>query len=205
MAGKQTKGDRSRNEMIRAAIRLYSRLGYDQTTFQRIGEKCKVSHTALIYHFKHKSGLFHAVVDHVVTRVEKIITDSFAKDDTALTRITKIFHGYVNWSFIYKAEAEVLLLLFYYSAVSNEFAAIYDAISRREIDRFEELLMRGQREGLFPQNDHEEAAVLLYESLLGLLTNRLANRKRPPAMEKIEARARRAIEQSTGHGRMQDA
>lgn len=55
----------TRDEILNVAVRLFSEQGFDQTTIRDISKCADVNVAAVNYHFKNKSGLGDAVVDHL--------------------------------------------------------------------------------------------------------------------------------------------
>lgn len=55
----------TQEEILRAAVELFSEKGYDETTVRDICKHADANVAAVNYHFKGKSGLGEAVIDHL--------------------------------------------------------------------------------------------------------------------------------------------
>ncbi|HEY3762204.1 MAG TPA: TetR/AcrR family transcriptional regulator [Verrucomicrobiae bacterium] len=58
--------DKTRAEILRAALKRFANAGYAATSVQQIAVDAKVSKPALYYHFRDKSDLFTALVNEAV-------------------------------------------------------------------------------------------------------------------------------------------
>lgn len=191
------KGDESKKQIIEKAISMYSRYGYDETSFQKISKELDLSHTAPIYHFKNKLGLFKAVVNQVFERAEAIVLDSYEDNDSAEQKLTKYFKGHITWTYIFKNEANVFCLLSYFASFKAEFAEIFSEIANEKRQQIQSILkdtdqMRDEVDRL------EFISNVLVDYLHGLILFRLSDQKSAPKVSEINDRINWIIKSSIG-------
>jgi len=190
-----TKGDQARNRIIDTAIMLYSKHGYDQTSFQMIAKELNITHTAPIYHFKNKLGLFTAVVNRIFARADDIILGTIDPADTADSRLVKYFQGHMTWTYIYKREADVFSLLSYFACINDDFAELYKQITLTKRSQIFKILESGKESGVLKFDMASEIqAIILLDFLVGMLLFRLAGRKEVRPIEEINFRIKETIQ-----------
>jgi AcrR family transcriptional regulator len=172
------KGQIAREKIMETAIRLYSQHGFDQTSFQMIAKELGITHTAPIYHFKNKLGLFKAVTERIFSRADEIVHKTIDPDDLADIQLLKYFQGHLTWTYIYKREADIFSLLAYFASIRDDFAEIYKDIMQIKRAQIQKILEQGQQEGVFPPSmDSKLKSHILLDCLFGFLLYRLAGRK----------------------------
>jgi AcrR family transcriptional regulator len=65
----------ARARIRNAALELHARQGADHTTVRQVAELAGVTHGLVRHHFGNKAGLRHAVVDHILERLNEVIED----------------------------------------------------------------------------------------------------------------------------------
>ena len=68
---RRIRGERSKQAIVKAAISCISRQGLHDATLERVAKKAKVSKSLVAFHFKSKTGMLAAVLDHEETIFEK--------------------------------------------------------------------------------------------------------------------------------------
>jgi AcrR family transcriptional regulator len=95
-AGEQTQSQDSRDEILKAAIRLFASRGFHETSMSEVAREAKVSKALIFWHFKAKEELFLAVLDKLL---EPYVID-FAEESEKLDereQIKKLIDGYVSF------------------------------------------------------------------------------------------------------------
>ena len=67
---RRIRGERSKQAIVKAAISCISRQGLHDATLERVAKKAKVSKSLVAFHFKSKTGMLAAVLDHQETMFE---------------------------------------------------------------------------------------------------------------------------------------
>ena len=68
---RRIRGERSKQAIVKAAISCIARRGLHDATLERVARKAKVSKALVAFHFKSKTGMLGAVLDHQETIFEK--------------------------------------------------------------------------------------------------------------------------------------
>ncbi|MFI6255720.1 TetR family transcriptional regulator [Micromonospora zamorensis] len=86
--------DDTRTRILRAALDLFAEHGYQRTSLRQIGERLRLTKTAILYHFPAKENLLAALVEPLVVDLEALL-------DTAQTQPTErarwtVLEGWVD-------------------------------------------------------------------------------------------------------------
>lgn len=192
---KRTKGDVTKEKIIKNSILLFSKNGFENTSFQMIADLCEISRAAPAYHFKTKFGLFEAIVRHIQNKNSAYINQSITITDNAFQKLIKYCNTILSWGLVHTSEAEIYILLEYFAAVDNNFAKLYEEIIISERKQIEEYLLAGQREGLFHfQEPSFIIAQILHDALKGFFVNTIAGRNIITTNRDMDRKVKIAIE-----------
>ena len=162
----QTRGERSRREIVSVAIDCFSRHGYHGTSIDRIARAAGVTKGALYYHFEDKEALlfgalddriggFERVVVERVTRLKDPMAALHAVADICVEQATRSNHRRLMLTLMVEA-------LDTYPALSERF--------RQMMIRFRAFLANtvriGQKKGLFRKNADPDLAARLFVSAI---------------------------------------
>ncbi|MET8360406.1 TetR family transcriptional regulator [Micromonospora sp. NPDC005171] len=86
--------DDTRTRILRAALDLFAEHGYQRTSLRQIGERLRLTKTAILYHFPTKENLLAALVEPLVADLEALL-DSAQTQPTELARWT-VLEGWVD-------------------------------------------------------------------------------------------------------------
>ncbi|MGW3617517.1 TetR family transcriptional regulator [Micromonospora arida] len=86
--------DDTRTRILRAALDLFAEHGYQRTSLRQIGERLRLTKTAILYHFPAKENLLAALVEPLVADLEALL-DSARGQPTELARWT-VLEGWVD-------------------------------------------------------------------------------------------------------------
>lgn len=70
-----------RNEIVDAAIKVFSRSGYAETSIQEVADEAGVVPTAVYYHFAGKDELFNVALQTVITELDEVVEQSRPEGD----------------------------------------------------------------------------------------------------------------------------
>lgn len=121
------KGQQSREKIVKVAIELFSRQGYDATSVQQIADQCQLSQTNVFYHFGSKRKLFEHTV-HVVIEHNRQIIGKLGATQDPWERMVNFIKGNVLWAHKYSNEFQIIMLLLYFSASENKFKMLASEI-----------------------------------------------------------------------------
>jgi AcrR family transcriptional regulator len=80
--------DKRRREILEKALDVFVAEGFENTTFQKIAERCGITRTTLYIYFKNKKQIFNYSIKQLTGEVETDITK--VRDDTTLPCIDKL-------------------------------------------------------------------------------------------------------------------
>ena len=86
-----------RPEIIDAAIKVFARTGFAETSVQDIADEAGVVPTAVYYHFAGKDQLFDVVLQTVITEVDEVVEQARPEDDSAGVALPQIITAVWNW------------------------------------------------------------------------------------------------------------
>jgi AcrR family transcriptional regulator len=180
-ADDQTKGVRSREKLIQAAIQVIAKEGLGGASFQQVADAAGLKQSSLFYYFANKDELVESVIGEIIVRSQAYFSKQQSMHDDAYNRLLKYFHATLAWAQENPQEAEVLYLLYYYGAMQKKFAVLYSRVLAAARNRILEMLLAGEREKLFaPPLPPEKTAVLLHDALLGGVINASSVRRAGP-------------------------
>ncbi len=173
-AGGQAQNQDSRDEILKAAIRLFATRGFHETSMSEVAREAKVSKALIFWHFKTKEDLFLAVLNKLL---EPYVID-FAEESEKLDareQIRKLIGGYVN--FVRENASSVSFFLRRFMS-GEEMPEAFTEQIRRLYDLYKALLTDrirlGQEKGLCARSNQPEVlADFVMAALNGLLINLL--------------------------------
>jgi AcrR family transcriptional regulator len=84
--GTYVRGEETRRRMIEAAIDIFALRGYEGASTRLLAESAGVNLPAIQYYFGSKEGLYRAVVDYIVQRIEECMAPAAARVAAELPR-----------------------------------------------------------------------------------------------------------------------
>lgn len=73
--------------VLEAAVSLFARRGYDETTIEQVAEAAGVTKCAVYYHFDGKKALFEAVFDRVHQRLADVVLTKAGQASAPVERL----------------------------------------------------------------------------------------------------------------------
>ena len=122
------KGSIAKEKILKTSIKLFSRHGFDATSFQLIADKSKVSSTAPLYYFKTKQDLIDEAIKMILNHNSTLLSTMMLPTDSANERIKKHFKFNLEWARQYRDEAQVILLVYYLSSFDKKWSQKYSVI-----------------------------------------------------------------------------
>ena len=169
------KSDKIRERILLVAIKLFSKEGFDATTFELIARKCRVSATTPYYYFKNKRALIDAAIIMILQHNSELVSQTIDPNDGALERLNKHFRMNLSWAEAYPQEAQVVLLMYYLATFDQTWAETYERILTGARRKILEHLLAGQREKVFHFTlPAETVAEILHDALLGGIVNQIS-------------------------------
>jgi TetR/AcrR family fatty acid metabolism transcriptional regulator len=169
MARPRTKEDGRREEIVRAALRLILKTGYNSVTLADIAEQVGVSKGLISYYFPKKDDVFVAVLEQIVERLTTDFQSFYSADAPAAVKLKMIFFN------LFGNEKRARR---YYTVVIDYMA---QAIRDRQVQDYTQLIYASYRtymerivrdgvaSGEFRQVDPERIASMILALMEGLV------------------------------------
>ena len=164
-----TRGDATREALIRAAVEIFGRDGFNATGTRALAESAGVNQALIAYHFGGKAGLYLAALEHIVGRVRERIDPLLAAIDAELDGATperclamllQLLDGFVVLLTGEESGTWARLILKEQQDPSEGFDVLYEGVMSRVIGIATRLIIRN----IDPESD---AANLLGFTIFG--------------------------------------
>ncbi|MGD8340255.1 MAG: CerR family C-terminal domain-containing protein [Gammaproteobacteria bacterium] len=157
-----TRGDATREALIRAGIEMFGRDGFDSASTRAISEAAGVNQALIGYHFGGKPGLYLAalkfIADSVAARIGPLVATIEAELDVEIDadsggaapgRAIALLHGFTD-AFAAMLTSEdskswARLILREQQDPSEGFELLYEGVMRRVLDMTTRLVARARR------------------------------------------------------------
>ena len=96
MSTRAVQAERTRQQILETAQRLFTELGYDATSLQMIADELGLTKAAVYYHFRAKSDILHAAMQPGIQRLEALL-DEAAAIRGRRARIEHLVDGFVDF------------------------------------------------------------------------------------------------------------
>jgi AcrR family transcriptional regulator len=96
MSTRAAQAERTRQQILDTAQRLFTELGYDATSLQMIADEMGLTKAAVYYHFHAKRDILHAAMQPEIQRIEALLDESAAIRGRR-ARIDHLVDGFVDF------------------------------------------------------------------------------------------------------------
>ncbi|GED32869.1 TetR/AcrR family transcriptional regulator [Brevibacillus centrosporus] len=164
---KQRRGEKTRDKILKMALKLFSEKGYDKVTVDEIVSQTGTSKGSFYQHFSAKSDIFlvrFAEVDEYYSEVYQ----SFPKEMDATEKIMIFIRKLMNFL---ETEMGKDLMKVIYSSALNSREHTYFSDSNRSLFRIIQLLLEDAKEQGVITTEHtvEEMSTMLTQSMMGII------------------------------------
>ena len=167
----QQRSEETRNNILNAAIKLFSEQGYNAASVDDICAQAKVSKGAFYHHFESKQTLFLSLLDVWLKAIDNAIESS--KDRTVPETFIQMMDAF---PYIFKMAGNRLPMFMEFWLQASRDEKIWQAsVSpyRRYHKYFTSLIKKGVEEGSFVEVDPQIASRLIVSAAMGLLLQSL--------------------------------
>jgi AcrR family transcriptional regulator len=158
-----------RQEILAAALRLFSERDYSAITIKDIAQLAQVNTSLLYYYFADKEALFRAALEEAVGRAMQNYAEIASKHSEPVDLINDWFQMHVELT----ADIRRLVKILIDYSSSNSQTRVLDDVIRKfydvETDVLSKAIRRGQREGLFNNVSPQTAAIFASMHLDGVM------------------------------------
>jgi AcrR family transcriptional regulator len=178
---------RTRNRLLRAAVNVFDRKGYQAASVREIVEQAGVTKPALYYHFGNKEGVLVAILEEAARDFEAVIQNAVKRPGTARERLVGLcedFHG------LFSANVPVVRVLHTVVLGPADTAPPFDflAFERMMVAGISEIVQDGIKAGDFRPVDATDVAL----ALLGVVGT-VAGRQLHPGVEPVSVDGMRRV------------
>ena len=96
MSTRAAQAERTRQQILETAQRLFTELGYDATSLQMIADEMGLTKAAVYYHFRAKSDILHAAMLPGIQRLGALLDEAGAIRGRR-ARIEHLVNGFVDF------------------------------------------------------------------------------------------------------------
>jgi len=173
------KGERTKRDILEAAVSLFAKNGFRNTTINQIAEAARMSKGAFYCHFKSKEAIFFEVVREVKDLWNSLIMKEIGREGGAIDKLTKMLDIFVELTLENKDKYVIFIVLI---AEFTEVDAKFEGILKEAFDEFfdsiAEILEEGKRAGTVRGDIHPRLlAISLIAAWQGILLQWLLNRE----------------------------
>ena len=161
--------DNTKNQILDAALKVFVKSGYAETTMNDIVEKSGLSKGAIYHYYSSKKDLFLSLIDYwenyfFVNIINKDL--SISSSDNLLRDITQdVIKTFKSNKHIFLAELEFWSLANHDSEVRTRTTALYVKL----LDLFKKIISKGIDEGDYKNLDLDVASLSVMTALQGVI------------------------------------
>lgn len=147
MAKQKRDAQATQAKIIKNSIELFSKNGFDATTIDMIADSCSVNKALLYYYYKNKTGLYEAVMEHVLTSIYDDIKNEKKCCDNVLGELKAFITTFAS-----HMESHPYLPGLMLRELSDSGAHLPEMMfagMRRLFGLLSDILERGEQEGVF--------------------------------------------------------
>lgn len=171
----QQRSEETRTRIMEAAIKLFSKRGYNKASVDDICKEAGISKGAFYHHFKSKQALFLALLDGWLQTIDHAIEAS--RNKTAPETFMQMTEAF---PFIFETAGAGLPMFLEFWLQASRDKKIWEAgiaPYRRYHKYFTALIKKGVEEGSFVEVDPELASRMIVSSAIGILLQSLLDPK----------------------------
>jgi AcrR family transcriptional regulator len=183
--------DKRRRQILRKALAVFMKEGYENATYQKIADHCKITRTTLYLYFRNRQEIFNFSIKQFMGEIEQDILG--VKEDRSLSSPAKLKKTLLLILSRLEENRPLLSVIFNYiffkSEKTNSAVTAYDRVRRRTIRLrhiLSAMIIEGIKKGELKKIDVGAANDLLY-GLLESAIFRLTALKRESTAELKEA------------------
>jgi AcrR family transcriptional regulator len=96
MSARAAQAERTKQQILDTAQRLFAKLGYDATSLQMIADEMGLTKAAVYYHFPAKRDILHAALQPGIARLAALVDEAGAMRGRR-ARIEHLVNGFVDF------------------------------------------------------------------------------------------------------------
>lgn len=160
----------TRENLLDAALTVFSQRGYAKTTLKDIATQAGVTRGAIYWHFGGKMELYGALVNERFTQVNSVLAEVFRDDSTPYDKLRKLLlltMKYVEENEQYRAILELTLFKTEVIEEMGEMMKDKKTANNQYIEEYAKIIQKGIELGQFRSDLDVRAAAIAAVSLTG--------------------------------------
>lgn len=166
-----TKAQRTQMAILEAAIKNYSKVGVDETTYEKIAKTCKVSRPLIQHYFPDQHELFTLTMKYIRAKFQQISVEAIREEMSPDKQLEAYVRSNFSWAQRFRAHANVWLLFYHYCGVHPKFRELNTTFVRMGHERIQGLLELGIQRKVFACKDPYMNAKLIQIIITGALVS----------------------------------
>jgi AcrR family transcriptional regulator len=143
----ETLSSSAQEEILRAAVTLFSKKGYAGTGVQEILDEVGLSKPTLYYHFESKAGLFRAIVNHAYDDAYRLMRSAVNAAEDMEEKLVAAADALFRFTLANQDLTRLMFATVFAGSEEIPPEVLNEAKRRRNLEVVEEVLRRGQRQG----------------------------------------------------------
>lgn len=169
---KKTKGLKTQNKIIEAAIKCIATEGLHQTTFQKIADESGLSQPLVMHYFSKKDDIFPVVWDYVYKNALSATADRLKTELTPTEKLKEYL--FVSWDIANENSylKKIFVQLYFLSSFDEVLKSTNSQVKRTAVNRISEIIIEGQKLKEFNQSLNPFfTAKVIHNSISGFILN----------------------------------
>lgn len=170
---KEIEGERTRAQIIEAAIALFAERGYRATSVAMIAKACGISTATVFWHFRSKEGLLQAIFNQMMEDIQSMMAEKRpAEEGKAPSPVLSAseFDYFVEQS---ERMRMLLAVVLEADAVGGHLPGLLRTLMHSYRDLLAKQLHHG--ENALPEGEARDRATLFVATLAGIIVLRVAD------------------------------
>jgi AcrR family transcriptional regulator len=172
-AEKLTKGERTREKIIKSAIQCLAKLGYEKTTFQAIADQCGISQPLVVHYFEKRENVFPSIIEYLLRHTQDVVRERIDPNASPTVRLQEFIRLSLENVRNEADEAKVLLTLSLFATFDHQYRLYNGQFKRYVIQELAEIIESGVERGEFSIQDSKLTAKMLMSYIMGIRMNML--------------------------------
>jgi len=147
--------------IFEAAVQVFSEKGFANTSIDEVAQRAGVAKGTIYYNYRSKKGLFVALIEEGIERLEKVINRELARRDEVIAQLQAVITA--HFSFFDEHRDYCRLLLSEVWGLGHRWEKQVERLRTGPIRAIRNVLERGQAAGVIRRDiEVESAAVALF-------------------------------------------
>lgn len=156
-----------RRQLLRAAVTLFVREGFDKTSTAAVAKAAGVSHGTVFFYFQTKEDLYRAAVLEPLGPTQDLVREMLTGSGSPRERVESLARLMLT---SFAQEEAYLMLIHQVSHLKDRFTALYDEITvftKANTELLSNVIAEGQQSGQFLPGDPKQMGYFFFALING--------------------------------------